>query len=61
MKPNPKRPCEVADLGIEINAEWSDGPRTPAWDRLWRIILSELDPKPATTVGGRPGAGGDHA
>jgi hypothetical protein len=31
---------------LAISSEWHSGPRTPAWDRLWRIILSDSDPEP---------------
>ncbi len=27
---------------ILIQAEWQHGPRTPAWDALWRRILEEV-------------------
>jgi hypothetical protein len=58
MKPNAKRRSERADLGIDINAEWSTGPRTPAWDRLWRFILSDLDPEPVRPNSQQRGRGG---
>lgn len=27
---------------LDIRTEWQTGPRTPAWDRLWRTILADL-------------------
>ena len=27
---------------IELQAEWANGPRTPAWENLWRGLLAEL-------------------
>ena len=27
---------------LNIRVEWQTGPRTPAWDRLWRAILADL-------------------
>lgn len=31
-----------------VRSDWSVGPRTPAWDRLWRKMLGGLGPVPAT-------------
>ena len=28
-----------------LRATWSVGMRTTAWDRLWRVILSDLGPQ----------------
>src|SRR6266542_1019398 len=28
---------------VAVRAEWSPGPRTPAWDDRWRLILGEID------------------
>jgi hypothetical protein len=36
------------DLDMIVRSDWSVGPRTAAWDRLWRIILSDLGAIPAT-------------
>ena len=43
MEPSTKRRNVAGDLGLVIRADWGTGPRTPAWDRLWRSILEELD------------------
>jgi hypothetical protein len=37
---------ETGDTDLVVRSEWSNGPRTPAWDRLWRAILRDLDPEP---------------
>jgi hypothetical protein len=31
-----------------LRATWSVGVRTTAWDRLWRMILSDLGPRPSS-------------
>ncbi len=61
MKPTAKRRSEATDLGLDIHAEWSTGPRTPAWDRLWRIILSDLDLEPVHPDTQQHRRGGDDA
>ena len=33
--------------GLIVRTHWSAGLRTPAWDRLWRAILSDLGPRPS--------------
>ena len=30
------------DESMAIWTEWRSGPRTPAWDALWRRLLSDL-------------------
>lgn len=60
MNPTTKHRSKAEDDGIAVRSEWADGPRTAAWDRLWRIILAGLDPEPTTADGGRPGPGGEH-
>jgi hypothetical protein len=59
MEPSTKSRSQAGDLGMVVRAEWSDGPRTSAWDRLWRIILSELDPALPVGVGQELGREGD--
>jgi hypothetical protein len=34
----PRRPFKPPDL----KTQWSCGPRTPAWERLWRRILTDV-------------------
>ena len=48
MESSTKRRNADGDLGLVIRADWSTGARTPAWDRLWRVILSDLGPIPKT-------------
>ena len=40
---------------VAVRAQWSPGPRTPAWDELWRLILGEihLDEEGYVLVSGR--------
>jgi len=39
-----------ADLSLLVRSDWSVGPRTAAWDRLWRRMLGGLGPVPMTDV-----------
>jgi hypothetical protein len=59
MDRSTKRRNAAGDPSLVIRAEWSTGPRTSAWDRLWRIILSELDPAQAVGAGQQLGREGD--
>jgi hypothetical protein len=59
MKPSTKRRSEVGDLELVIRAEWGTGPRTTAWDRLWRIILTGLDSRASADTGRQTGREGD--
>ena len=59
MESSTKRRNGPADLSPVVRAEWSTGPRTSAWDRLWRIILSELDPALSSGTGQQIGREGD--
>jgi hypothetical protein len=34
------------DLPLKVRSDWSVGPRTDAWDRLWREILGGLGTVP---------------
>jgi hypothetical protein len=33
---------ELKTLGLAIESEWTLGPRTPAWEELWRRILEDF-------------------
>jgi hypothetical protein len=46
MESSTKRRSEVGDLGPVIRAEWSTGPRTEAWTRLWKLMLGGLATQP---------------
>jgi hypothetical protein len=36
--------------GVTVEARWQAGPRTAAWDELWRRLLSRLnEPEPTPT------------
>jgi hypothetical protein len=48
MNRNAKRRSEAVDRGLVIRSEWGTGPRTQAWDLLWRSILEGLDAQPCT-------------
>jgi len=58
MDGNTKR-RRTADDGLVVRADWSTGPRTPAWDRLWRAILSDLGPEPVSVASGHLPPDGD--
>ena len=34
------------DISLIVRSDWSVGPRTAAWDRLWRAMLGGLDARP---------------
>ena len=36
------------DTSLVVRSDWSVGPRTAAWDRLWRGILGGLGSVPMT-------------
>ena len=36
------------DVSLIVRSDWSVGPRTAAWDHLWRVILSDIGAIPAT-------------
>jgi|TARA_Y100000310_G_scaffold112409_1_gene110892 hypothetical protein len=38
MKLLPRQPADDHSM----TAEWRSGPRTPAWDELWRRILADV-------------------
>jgi hypothetical protein len=42
---NQQRPVN-GDVPLIVRSDWSVGPRTAAWDRLWREILGGLDARP---------------
>jgi hypothetical protein len=46
MDRTPNRRSAARSDGLIVRSHWSAGLRTPAWDRLWRAILSDLGPKP---------------
>jgi hypothetical protein len=40
--------ARTGDIARLVRSDWSVGPRTTAWDRLWRVILSDLGANPTT-------------
>jgi hypothetical protein len=36
------------ELPLNVRSDWSVGPRTAAWDALWRAILGDLGAVPST-------------
>jgi hypothetical protein len=59
MDGNTKHSSTASDEGLVVRAEWSTGPRTPAWERLWRAILSDLGPEPVAVAAPYPTREGD--
>jgi hypothetical protein len=45
MDGSTKRRSVARDGGLIVRSHWSAGLRTPAWDRLWRAILSDIGPE----------------
>lgn len=39
---------QTHDFSLIVRSDWSVGPRTVAWDRLWREILGGLSAVPTT-------------
>jgi hypothetical protein len=48
MSPNRKPGRTDHNFSRIVRSDWSVGPRTAAWDRLWRTILSDLGAVPTT-------------
>ena len=58
MSQNRNDRSKTDDISLIVRSDWSVGPRTAAWDRLWRFVLGGLDARPttdATEVLGREG------
>ena len=36
------RPGRRQERNFKLAAEWRTGPRSMAWDELWKVILSEV-------------------
>ena len=34
------------DVSLIVRSDWSVGPRTAAWERLWKAMLGGLDARP---------------
>ena len=50
MDRNPKRSPASNDIGLLVRSDWSVGPRTAAWDRLWRLMLGGIRAQPIAGV-----------
>ena len=61
MDGNSKRRSTAENVGPAVRATWSVGQRTTAWDRLWRMILSDLGPLTAAGPHERSETEGDDA
>lgn len=48
MDENRNRSNQIRDMSLIVRSDWSVGPRTAAWDRLWRFVLGGLGPVPPT-------------
>ena len=48
MNPPPRPPAQTDDKSLSIRPRWSVGPRTVAWDSLWRAILTDIGSLPRT-------------
>ena len=50
---------QTGNTSTVVRAEWSAGPRTPAWDRLWRAMLRGLEVEPTAEATDQLGREGD--
>jgi hypothetical protein len=48
MGTNPNPRTRDGDTSLLVRSDWSVGPRTAAWDRLWHRMLGGLGPIPTT-------------
>ena len=48
MEQNATPTAERDQPALAVRSDWSVGPRTAAWDRLWRKMLAGLGPVPPT-------------
>ena len=61
MDRSTKHRSAARDEGLIVHSHWSEGVRTPTWDRLWRMILSDLGPRPANGLHEQTESEGDDA
>jgi hypothetical protein len=50
MNETSKRTPGPDDISLIVRSDWSIGPRTAAWDRLWRRILGGIRAQATTDV-----------
>ena len=61
MDGNTKRRSKTENVSPTVRATWIVGPRTTAWDQLWRMILSDLGPRSTFGLHERSESEGDDA
>ena len=59
MEPSTQTRSQTRHISTVVRAEWSVGPRTPAWDRLWRAMLRGLEVEPIAEATDQLGREGD--
>ena len=40
------RDARTQDISLTVRSDWSVGPRSAAWERLWKAMLGGLDARP---------------
>ena len=40
------RDARTRDISLIVRSDWSVGPRSAAWERLWKAMLGGLDARP---------------
>ena len=40
------RDARTQDISLIVRSDWSVGPRSAAWERLWKAMLGGLDARP---------------
>ncbi len=61
MSQTTKPSVEPDDLSLIVRSDWSVGPRTAAWDRLWRFMLGGIDSRPTDDARDQFGREGNDA
>jgi hypothetical protein len=59
MEPSTQSRSQTGHMSTVVRAEWSAGPRTPTWDRLWRTMLRGLEIEPVPEAADQLGREGD--
>ncbi len=44
------RDARTRDIPLIVRSDWSVGPRTAAWERLWKAMLGGLDARPISVA-----------